>query len=75
MIVIKVGLSNVLSQNDANIGKQVEEGIHMLRAVEEQVQIVVCNLPEMRGQTAQTERMVVGKVGKPGNNYVLRWWT
>lgn len=59
LVVIHAGLNDVLQGREQNLGRQIEAGVRKLRATAEGVQIVMCTIPEIQGQSVKTERKVV----------------
>ncbi|KAG0416428.1 hypothetical protein HPB47_006423 [Ixodes persulcatus] len=50
--------NDVLNRGGGELGAHIREGVRQLRNVKENVHIVLCTIPEIRGQTEQTEREV-----------------
>ncbi|KAM7306275.1 hypothetical protein ISCGN_010007 [Ixodes scapularis] len=59
LVIVHAGLNDVLKGRSQNLGKQLNVGIRKLRDVSENVHVVVCTIPEVRGQSGLTERRVV----------------
>ncbi|KAM7284959.1 hypothetical protein ISCGN_031957 [Ixodes scapularis] len=59
LVIFHAGLNDVLKGRSQNFGKQLNVGIRKLRDVSENVHVVVCTIPEVRGQSGLTERRVV----------------
>ncbi|CAN7976599.1 unnamed protein product [Ixodes persulcatus] len=51
LVVIHAGLNNVLQGREQNLARQIEAGVRKLRATAEGVQIVMCTIPEIQGQS------------------------
>ncbi|KAM7297475.1 hypothetical protein ISCGN_022626 [Ixodes scapularis] len=59
LVIVHAGLNDVLKGRSQNLGKQLNVGMRKLRDVSENVHVVVCTIPEVRGQSGATERRVV----------------
>ncbi|KAG0429665.1 hypothetical protein HPB47_023410 [Ixodes persulcatus] len=59
LVVIHAWLNDVLQGREQNLGRQIEAGVRKLRAAAEGVQIVMCTISEIQGQSVKTERKVV----------------
>lgn len=58
LVMVHAGLNDVLNRKGGDLGAHIREGVRQLRKVKENVHIVLCTIPEVRGQTVQTEREV-----------------
>ncbi|KAG0426490.1 hypothetical protein HPB47_026400, partial [Ixodes persulcatus] len=58
LVIVHAGLNDVLKGRSQNLGKQLNVGMHKLRDVSENVHVVVCTIPEVRGQSGVMERRV-----------------
>ncbi|KAG0444340.1 hypothetical protein HPB47_013907 [Ixodes persulcatus] len=58
LVMVHAGLNDVLNRGGGDLGAHIREGVRQLRKVKENVHIVLCTIPEIRGQTEQTEREV-----------------
>ena len=59
LVVVHAGLNDVLKGRSQNLGRQIEVGLRKLREVSETVQVQICTIPEVWGQSLQTEKRVV----------------
>ncbi|KAM7303260.1 hypothetical protein ISCGN_013233 [Ixodes scapularis] len=59
LVIVHAGLNDVLKGRSQSLGKQLNVGIRKLRDVSKNVHVVVCTIPEVRGQSGVTERRVV----------------
>lgn len=59
LVIIHAGLNDVLKGRSQNIQSQLEVGVGKLREASESVQITICTIPEVQGQSSGMERRVV----------------
>lgn len=59
LVIVHAGLNDVFKGRSQNLGKQLNVGMRKLRDLSENVHVVVCTIPEVRGQSGLTERRVV----------------
>ncbi|CAN7978646.1 unnamed protein product [Ixodes persulcatus] len=59
LVVIHAGLNDVLKGRSQNLARQIELGLRKLREVSEAVQVEICTVPEVWGQSLQIEKRVV----------------
>ncbi|KAH6920371.1 hypothetical protein HPB50_028638 [Hyalomma asiaticum] len=59
LVIIHAGLNDVLKGRSQNIQRQLEAGVRKLREVSESVQITICAIPEVQGQSSGMQRRVV----------------
>lgn len=59
LVVVHAGLNDVFRGRSQNLGHQLHVGLRELRGINENVHVVICTIPEVRGQSLQTERRVI----------------
>ncbi|CAN7949932.1 unnamed protein product [Ixodes pacificus] len=59
LVVLHAGLNDVFRGRSQNLGHQPHVGLRELRGINKNVHVVICTIPEVRGQSLQTERRVI----------------
>lgn len=59
LVVVAAGLNDVLNGEAAKVVERLAEGVDDLRAIAQQVQIVVCTVPEVQGRNGAIAKDVV----------------
>ncbi|XP_077507309.1 uncharacterized protein LOC144116452 [Amblyomma americanum] len=59
LVVIAAGLNDVLNGEAEKVAERLAEGVDDLRAIAQQVQIMVCTVPEVQGRNEEIAKDVV----------------